>query len=72
MPLKFKIELIKEEEGGYVANVPALPGCHTQGDSYDEVIMNIKEAIQLYLDLLADESMSKLSVNKSQLVEVSV
>jgi antitoxin HicB len=40
-------------EGGFVASVPALPGCHTQGDSLEEAERNIKEAIALYLESLA-------------------
>jgi|GEM_PF-566759 len=72
MTLKFKVELIQEPDGGYIANVPALPGCHTQGDSFDETIENIKDAIQLYLDVLYEESTSTLSKSHSQIVEVSV
>jgi predicted RNase H-like HicB family nuclease len=36
--------------GGYVATVPALPGCVSQGDSREEAIENIEEAIELYLE----------------------
>jgi len=39
-------------EGGYVASVPSLSGCRTQGDSLEEAEKNIKEAIQLYLESL--------------------
>jgi len=41
-------------EGGYVASVPALPGCHTQGETLEETERNVKEAIALYLESLAD------------------
>ena len=37
------------EDGGYIASVPSLPGCHTQGDSLEEAEKNIKEAIEVYL-----------------------
>ena len=40
-------------EGGYVAFVPALPGCHTQGETLEETELNVKEAIALYLESLA-------------------
>ncbi|MCC6366525.1 MAG: type II toxin-antitoxin system HicB family antitoxin [Bryobacterales bacterium] len=40
-------------EGGYVVSVPALPGCHTQGDTLEEAGRNVKEAIALYLESLA-------------------
>lgn len=40
-------------EGGYVAFVPALSGCHTQGETLEETEKNIREAIELYLESLA-------------------
>jgi antitoxin HicB len=40
------------EEGGYVALVPALPGCHSQGDTLEEAADNIREAIEVYLESL--------------------
>ena len=40
-------------EGGYVASVPALSGCHTQGETLEEAERNIKEAIAVYLESLA-------------------
>ena len=50
----FKIHLNKEEEGGYMALVPALPGCITQGDNIDEAIEMAKEAIALYVEELKE------------------
>lgn len=35
----------KDEEGVFVASCPALPGCHTQGDTYEEALNNLKDAI---------------------------
>lgn len=43
------------EEGGYVVNVPALPGCSTQGETFEEATKNIKDAIKGYLAVLKDE-----------------
>jgi predicted RNase H-like HicB family nuclease len=40
-------------EGGYVAFVPALPGCHTQGETLEETERNVREAIAVYLESLA-------------------
>ena len=40
------------EEGGYVAFAPALPGCHTDGDTLEEAEKNIREAIEAYLSSL--------------------
>lgn len=41
-------------EGGYVASVPALPGCHTQGETLEEAEENTIEAIEVYLESLAE------------------
>ncbi|MBM4136005.1 MAG: type II toxin-antitoxin system HicB family antitoxin [Nitrospira sp.] len=48
----YTIVLDREEDGGYHAFCPALPGCHTQGDTYDEAIENIKDAIRVYIESL--------------------
>ncbi len=48
----FDVVLLEDKTGGYVAVVPALPGCHTQGDTLDEVMENAKEAIDIYLETL--------------------
>ena len=48
--LKYTVILIPEEEGGYSVEVPALPGCYTQGDTKEEAISMAKEAIALYLE----------------------
>ena len=46
--------VLTPEEGGYVATVPALPGCNTEGDTLEEAIGNVREAIELYLDVLKE------------------
>jgi predicted RNase H-like HicB family nuclease len=42
----------REYDGGYHAFCPALKGCHSQGDSYEETVENIKEAMAVYLESL--------------------
>lgn len=49
----FDVILEKEKGGWYIANVPALPGCHTQGKTKKEALENVKEAIELYLEVAA-------------------
>jgi predicted RNase H-like HicB family nuclease len=51
---EFDVVLLEDETGGYVAIVPALPGCHTQGDTLTEVMENVKEAIDLYVETLTE------------------
>ena len=47
----------KEEEGGYHVFCPVLPGCHTQCETIEEGVTNIREAIQLYLETLAEDGL---------------
>jgi predicted RNase H-like HicB family nuclease len=42
----------KNEDGGYTVTVPSLPGCISEGDTFDEALKNIKEAITLYLEVM--------------------
>ncbi|OGH15790.1 MAG: hypothetical protein A3C22_00235 [Candidatus Levybacteria bacterium RIFCSPHIGHO2_02_FULL_37_10] len=49
--LNFRVIFEQDEDGIFIASVPAIPGCHTQGDTYEEAIKNIKEAIELCLEV---------------------
>ena len=60
----------KEEEGGYSVWVPLLPGCASQGETFEEALENIKEAIVLYLK---DEKKEETpDINSQFMVPVSV
>lgn len=61
----FDVVLLQDETGGYVAIVPALPGCHTQGDTLTEVMENAKEAIDLYWETLSEEEKKDLLKEKA-------
>ena len=50
--MKLQVILEPSDEGGYTVYVPALPGCISEGDSVDEAMENIQEAIELYLEPL--------------------
>lgn len=52
---EFDVIVVEDETGGYLAFMPALPGCHTQGDTLGELMDNAKEAIELYLETLTKE-----------------
>ena len=43
------------EEGGYWAEVPSLPGCYSQGETMEEAVANIRDAIESHLEALSDE-----------------
>ena len=66
--MKLHVIIEKDEAGYYVAEVPALPGCLSQGKTYEEAITNIKEAIEGWLEAME----SKHPVDPSRLVEVAV
>ena len=44
--MKLKVAFHEAEEGGYLVEVPSIPGCATQGDSFDELLSNIYEAAE--------------------------
>ena len=52
--LSYSVFYEQAAEGGFVASVPALPGCHTQGETLEEAERHVKEAIALYLESLVD------------------
>jgi predicted RNase H-like HicB family nuclease len=53
--MKLKVVLQPSDEGGYTAYVPSLPGCVREGDTRDEALANIREAIELYLEPVDDD-----------------
>jgi len=54
--------VIEKDEDGYYAYCPALEGCHTQGDTYEEVLINIREAISLYISTLSSSALQNYSI----------
>ena len=53
--MKLKIVLEPSEEGGYTGYVPSLPGCISEGDTVEEAMANLREAIELYLEPVEDD-----------------
>jgi predicted RNase H-like HicB family nuclease len=53
--MQLKIILEPSEEGGYTAVVPSLPGCISEGDTREEALENIREAIELFLEPVEDD-----------------
>ncbi len=53
--LTYTVVFDKAAEGGYIASVPALPGCMTQGETFEETTANIKDAIRGYLAVLKED-----------------
>ncbi|MFZ3059541.1 MAG: type II toxin-antitoxin system HicB family antitoxin [Candidatus Methanoperedens sp.] len=53
--MEYTVLVYKAEEGGYWAEVPALPGCYSQGETIEETMKNIKEAIESHLMVLKED-----------------
>jgi len=66
--------VIESDEHGYFAYCPELPGCYSQGESYEEALTNIQEAIALYIETLDPEERQAISSKhiSTTSVEVSV
>ena len=67
--MKIKAIIYTADEGGYWAAVPALPGCITEGDTKEEVLSNLQDAIQGWLEV-ANESQQPDTA--AQIVEIAV
>jgi predicted RNase H-like HicB family nuclease len=49
--LRFSVVVERDEDGYYVASIPELPGCHTQARTLDELMVRVREAVELYLEV---------------------
>lgn len=67
--MKLRVVLEPSDEGGYTAIVPALPGCISEGDTRDEALANIQEAIQLYLEPVEDDA---AIADDAEVIEIAV
>lgn len=67
--MKIKAVVHPAEEGGYWAEVPALPGCITEGDTLEEVTANLKDAIEGWLEVANNSTGLRSS---DQVVEIAV
>jgi predicted RNase H-like HicB family nuclease len=59
-------------EGGYVATVPALPGCVSQGQTRRQTLRHAKEAIEAYIEALLEDGLPVPTQTDSELVEIEV
>lgn len=62
----FNVVITQDEDGIYVADCPAIPGCHSQGSTYEEAEKNIKEAIKLCLKVAEEDQDYKDSIVLTQ------
>jgi predicted RNase H-like HicB family nuclease len=67
--MKFKVLVHPAEDGGYWAKVPALPGCVSEGETHEEVLANIREAAEGWLEVAAGRTPVD---SETQVVEVEL
>ena len=70
MSTEYTIVIEKDEDGYYVGSVPALPGCHTQGKSIDQLLQRMEEAIALWLEVEGEDAQSPLELIGVQRISV--
>ena len=69
--MKLKVIIHEAEEGGYWAEVPAISGCATQGDTFEELLLNLYEAVEACLSVDFDAEVAR-SGNGTRVVEIAV
>jgi predicted RNase H-like HicB family nuclease len=67
--MQVRVLLEPSEDGGYTVRVPSLPGCISEGDTREEALANIREAIQLYVEPVDDDI---APVGEGEVVEIAV
>jgi predicted RNase H-like HicB family nuclease len=70
--MKYRVLIEQDEDGIYVAEVPSLPGCISQGNTREELLANIQEAIALYLESLEAHNEPIPPPISEELVEVKL
>jgi predicted RNase H-like HicB family nuclease len=67
--MKIKVVIHEAEEGGFWAEVPALPGCATQGDTFEELLKNLYEAVEGCLSVDVDQPKN---TGKDRVLEIAI
>jgi predicted RNase H-like HicB family nuclease len=67
--MKLKVVVHEAEEGGYWAEVPSIPGCATEGDSFEDLLQNLYEAVE---GCLAVETDTLVTTDRDRVLEIVV
>ncbi len=67
--MKIKVVIHEAEEGGYWAEVPSIPGCATQGDSFEELLKNLYEAVEGCLSVDVEQPKT---TGKDRILEIAI
>ena len=66
--MKYRVILEPQPDGGYTVYVPALPGCISEGGDRNEAVANIREAIALYTESLAERNLSAPQIEEREVI----
>lgn len=69
--MKYTVILERDEDGVYIATVPVLPGCVSDGRSREEALKNVREAIELYIETLRDHNEPIPQETGREIVEIN-
>ena len=67
--MQLRVLLEASEDGGFTVSVPSLPGCISEGDTREDALANIREAVELYLEPVEDDTAGR---DTAELVEIAV
>lgn len=70
--VKFRVVIAQDEDGVFVAEVPSLPGCLSQGGTREEAVRNVREAIEAYLESLKERGEPIPPPIDEEVVEVAI
>ncbi len=71
--MRLEIILEQEEDGGYSVHCPALKGCHSQGETQEDALKNIQEAIELYLEVVNEKAVKVVRQQpRTNVIELAV
>jgi predicted RNase H-like HicB family nuclease len=69
--MKYRVLIEKDEDGVFVVEVPSLPGCVTQGETREQALVNVREAIEAYVESLHERGEPILPAIEEEIIEIS-
>jgi predicted RNase H-like HicB family nuclease len=69
---KFTVVFEQDDDGGYVVRCPSLPGCYSQGDTYDEALANIRSAIALVIEDMRESGEAIPQEARAETIDIAV
>lgn len=70
--MNFKVVVSKGMDSGFNVEVPSLPGCFSHGDTIEDALVNVREAIELYIEDMTHDEIEKATSSNPEMYEVAV